>query len=442
MQLHTLSIRNYLTIRSKTSRRSASSRKTPNVLVVGASVPVASVGELIALAKAQPGKLTYASAGNGSSQHLAGALFVSMSKTDIVHVPYKGVAEGINGVLAGDVSMMFVPLANAATLLQSGKVKALGVTTPKRSPALSNVPTIAEAGVPGYEQTVWNALFAPAGTPPATVAKLNAAVRSAVASPDLKQKMEALGVEPAASTPEQMTAFLKVEIDKWGKVLRESGRRSTDAFVVDEVVTSMTTLVTGGCGFVGLAVAEALAARCERVVLLDRANPPAPVVAALAAMNSPAITATADVRDAAAIHASVAHHQPDCVIHLAAVTAHATQERSDPGSVVDVNVSGNDQRIGGGKSPWRSSRGLRRLGLRLWIDVVRKPTNFAEDISPSKPIGLYGITKLAAEQIALRLGQVWDLDVVAVRLEAFWAVGDRTGRAIASLRFAAPARLA
>jgi tripartite-type tricarboxylate transporter receptor subunit TctC len=199
--------------------------ENPNVLVVNPSVPANSAAELIALAKASPGKLSYASAGNGSSQHLAGALFTSMAKVDILHVPYKGVAEGINGVVAGDVNVMFVPLANAVSLMKGGKLKVLGVTTPKRSATLPQVPTLAESGVPGYEQTVWNALFAPVGTPPAVVAKLNAAVRVAVATPELKQKFEIAGVAPAASTPEQLTAFLKVEIEKWGKVIRDSGAK-------------------------------------------------------------------------------------------------------------------------------------------------------------------------------------------------------------------------
>jgi len=200
--------------------------ENPNVLVVHPSVPANNAGELIGLARQNPGKYTYASAGNGSSQHLAGALFISMAHVDLLHVPYKGVAESITGVLANDVNSAFIPLANAITLARAGKVKVLGVTTPKRSAALPDVPTIAESGLPGYEQTVWNALFAPAGTPPGIVAKLNAAARASVTSADVKQKLESAGVAPSSSSPEELTAFLKVEIDKWGKVIRESGAKA------------------------------------------------------------------------------------------------------------------------------------------------------------------------------------------------------------------------
>lgn len=199
--------------------------ENPNVLIVNPSLHVKTVEELIALAKGKPGKLTYASAGNGSSQHLAGEHFRSLAHVNILHVPYKGVPQGVTGVIAGEVDMMFAPLANAQPLLASGKVVALGVTTPKRSPALPDVPTIAESGVPGYVQTVWNAFFAPRNTPPDVIDKLNVATRKALANPTVRKQLEGMGVEPAASSPEQLTAFVQDEVAKWGKVIRDSGAK-------------------------------------------------------------------------------------------------------------------------------------------------------------------------------------------------------------------------
>jgi tripartite-type tricarboxylate transporter receptor subunit TctC len=200
--------------------------ENPNVLIVNPAIQVKTVADLLAAARRSPGKLTYASAGNGSSQHLAGEHFKALAKVDILHVPYKGVPEGVTGVITGQVDMMFAPLANAIPLMSAGKVVVLGVTTPKRSPALPAIPTIAEAGVPGYDQTVWNALFAPAGTPSPIIEKLNAATRTALTSPKVKQQLEAIGVEPAASSPEELAAFVRVEIEKWGKVIRDSGAKA------------------------------------------------------------------------------------------------------------------------------------------------------------------------------------------------------------------------
>jgi len=197
--------------------------ENPNVLIVNPSLHVKSVEDLIALAKSKPGKLTYASAGNGSSQHLAGEQFKSMARVNILHVPYKGVPQGVTGVIAGEVDMMFAPLANAQPLLASGKVVALGVTTPKRSTALPDIPTIGESGVPGYDQTVWNAFFAPRSTPSNVIDKLNAATRKALSNPTVRKQLEDMGVEPTASSPEQLTAFVKDEVAKWGKVIRDSG---------------------------------------------------------------------------------------------------------------------------------------------------------------------------------------------------------------------------
>ncbi|HTI46993.1 MAG TPA: tripartite tricarboxylate transporter substrate binding protein [Casimicrobiaceae bacterium] len=197
--------------------------ENPNVLIVNPGLNVKSVKDLLALARSKPGKLTYASAGNGSSQHLAGEHFKSLAQVNILHVPYKGVPQGVTAVITGEADMMFSPLANAQPLVASGKVVAIGVTTPKRSPALPDVPTIAEAGVPGYEQTVWNAFFAPSNTPPDVIAKLNDATRKALSDPTVRKQLQGMGVEPAASSPEELTTFVKAEVEKWGKVIRDSG---------------------------------------------------------------------------------------------------------------------------------------------------------------------------------------------------------------------------
>ena len=197
--------------------------ENPNALSVHTSVPAKSVRELIALAKARPGVLGYASAGNGSGQHLAGELFKSMARINMLHVPYKGVAAGMNDLLAGRIDLMFPPIFSVVPLANAGRVRVLGVTTLTRSSALPNVPTIAEAGVPGYEQIAWNALLAPAGTPREIVAALHAATGKALASDELRKKFEAVGAVPKLSTPDQLAAFLRSEIAKYGKLIKEAG---------------------------------------------------------------------------------------------------------------------------------------------------------------------------------------------------------------------------
>ncbi|MGE0797533.1 MAG: Bug family tripartite tricarboxylate transporter substrate binding protein [Lautropia sp.] len=199
--------------------------ENPNLLVVHPSLPAASVADLIALARKSPGKYSYSSAGNGSSMHLAGALFASMAQVNLLHVPYRGVADGLNGVMSGDVTMLFAPLQNAVALIKAGRLKVLGVTTPHRSPVMPDVPTISESGLSGYEQTVWNALLAPSGTPPENIAILNSAVAKALAAPEVVARLRAIGVEPAASSPERAKEFMLLEIQKWGKVIRDSGAK-------------------------------------------------------------------------------------------------------------------------------------------------------------------------------------------------------------------------
>jgi tripartite-type tricarboxylate transporter receptor subunit TctC len=194
-----------------------------NALSLHASVPVKSISDLIALAKKNPGLLTYGSAGNGSAQHMAGELFKSMTKTNLLHIPYKGVAAGVNDLLAGRIDLMFPPTSNAALYVRSGRLKVLGVTTKTRSPALPEVPTIAEAGLPGYEQTVWNALLAPAGTPGEVVSLLHKLTTKALNSPTVKKRFESLGYVPRTTSPEQLTEYLKNEIARYAHLIKEAG---------------------------------------------------------------------------------------------------------------------------------------------------------------------------------------------------------------------------
>jgi tripartite-type tricarboxylate transporter receptor subunit TctC len=194
-----------------------------NVLIVPATSPAKSVQELIALAKAKPGTLTFASAGNGTSQHLAGELFKLLAKVDVVHVPYKGSAPAIQDVIGGQVDMMFDTTVVAGPQIRAGKVRALGVTSAKRVPAFDTVPTIAESGVPGYEIVSWQGVFAPAGTPPDVVRRLNAELVAILKMPDVRQRMDELGLDVVANTPDEFAAFQKAEIAKWAKVIREAG---------------------------------------------------------------------------------------------------------------------------------------------------------------------------------------------------------------------------
>lgn len=189
------------------------------MLVTHPSVPATNMKELLAYAHAHPGKLTYASGGAGASQHLAGELLKNMAHVNIVHVPYKGVMQGVTDVLGGQVSMTF-DLATVAPHIQAGKLRPIAVANPQRSKAYPDVPTIAEAGVPGYEASAWYGLFAPAGTPPEVIARLNAMVRQALQDPALRQRLATLGAEPAGGTPEELAHFVRSEYDKWGKVVR------------------------------------------------------------------------------------------------------------------------------------------------------------------------------------------------------------------------------
>lgn len=194
----------------------------PNILVVNpATVKADSVKDLIAAAKAQPGKLSYASAGNGTTVHLGAELFSSMAGVDIMHVPYKGSAPAITDLIGGQVDMMFDSVSSAKPYIESGKLKALAVTTAKRSSAFPNVPTMAEAGIPGYELSGWYAVFVPAKTPKPIVDRLNAELVKALRQPDVRARFTQIGAEPVGSSPEELAKTLKSEMARWNAVVRE-----------------------------------------------------------------------------------------------------------------------------------------------------------------------------------------------------------------------------
>jgi tripartite-type tricarboxylate transporter receptor subunit TctC len=196
---------------------------SPNVFTVPIKSEIQSLPELIAKAKANPGRIDFASSGNGSSQHLVGALFATMAGVKLNHVPYKGSSGAMNDLIAGTVKLSFVGMPNALPNIASGRLKALAVTSSKRAADLPNVPTLAEAGVPGFDATIWLALLAPAGTPRDIVMKLNTDVAKALSTPDVRKLMRNAGVDVATSTPEELGALLQSELDRWGKVVKETG---------------------------------------------------------------------------------------------------------------------------------------------------------------------------------------------------------------------------
>jgi tripartite-type tricarboxylate transporter receptor subunit TctC len=194
----------------------------PNVLEVHPSVPAKTVAELIAMAKAQPGKLNFASAGNGSSSHLAGELFKSLAGVQMVHVPYKGAAPAMNDVLGGRVEMTFDPLPSSLAHIKAGKLRPLAVTTTTRSKALPEVPTLAEAGVPGYELNGWSGLLVQANTPKDIVRALNQEIVAIIKAPDISERFAGFGFDIVGNTPEQFQAFIEAEVVKWGKLVRDA----------------------------------------------------------------------------------------------------------------------------------------------------------------------------------------------------------------------------
>ena len=195
----------------------------PNVLVVHPSLPAKTVRELIALARAQPDKIDFASSGNGSAQHLFGVLFTSLAKIQLMHIPYKGSAPATTDLIAGQVSVGFPGIAIALPHSKAGRLRSLGVTSAQRSPQMPDVPSIAEAGVPGYAATLWLGVAAPEGTPKAIIGALHAEITKILQSADLKGGFQAVGTDVVATTPEAFGSLIKAELTKWVKVVRESG---------------------------------------------------------------------------------------------------------------------------------------------------------------------------------------------------------------------------
>ena len=195
------------------------------VMVVHPSVPARTLKEFIALAKAKPAQLNYASSGPGTPYHLAGELFKAMTGTDITHVPYKTSSGARTDVIAGQVQMMFDAITTMAPAVQAGQVRALGTTGDQRSSVLPDVPTVAEAGVPGYQATIWIGVMAPAKTPADIVGKLNAAIEKTIAQPELRETWAKQGAVPMVMTPSQFDAFLRADIEKWAKVVKLSGAK-------------------------------------------------------------------------------------------------------------------------------------------------------------------------------------------------------------------------
>ena len=199
---------------------------TPHVLVVHPSLPVNSVKQLIVLAKARPGQLAYSSSGSGTPSHLGGELFDYMTDVKMTHVPYKGGGPSVIALLGGEVSVSFATMPSVIFQMNAGKLRGLAVTTAQRSPSAPQLPTVGEAGVPGYEMGSWYGLLAPAGTANEIVARLNAESAKVLKLPDVKQRLDATGFEALTSTPEEYGAYTKSEIEKWAKVVKASGARA------------------------------------------------------------------------------------------------------------------------------------------------------------------------------------------------------------------------
>ena len=197
----------------------------PQLLAVHSSLPVGTVKELIALAKARPGKMNYASVGEGTPNHLAMELFKSMTGTDIAHIPYKGAAPAVTDLLGGQVQVMFNPMPPLMPHVKSGKLKALAVGSTRRSSALPDIPTVAEAGVPGYEYVTWYSIVAPAKTPQAVILKINAGLAAVMSNPDVAQRLASQGAEPRTSTPAELAKFIQEDFKRLGSVIRSAGIR-------------------------------------------------------------------------------------------------------------------------------------------------------------------------------------------------------------------------
>ena len=198
----------------------------PNILVVHPEVPAKSVSELIALLKANPGKLNYASSGAGAAAHLAGELFKAMAGVDMVHVPYKGAQPALTDVVAGQVQLMFATSASVIPYMKQGRLRALAVTTAERSPSVPEIPTVAEAGLPGFEATTWHGVVVPSAVPTQLVQKLNLDINAALKEKDLNERLAGLGAEILTGTPRDFADYIAREIPKWTKVVKDSGARA------------------------------------------------------------------------------------------------------------------------------------------------------------------------------------------------------------------------
>jgi tripartite-type tricarboxylate transporter receptor subunit TctC len=198
----------------------------PNILVVHPEVRANSVSELVSLAKQNPGKLNYASSGAGAAAHLAGELFKTMAGVDIVHIPYKGAQPALTDLIAGQVQLMFATSASVIPYVKAGRLRALAVTTAQRSPSVPELPTVAEAGLPGFEATTWHGVVVPAATPAPLVQRLNQELNSVLTEKDLRERLAALGAEVTTGTPRDFGDYIAREIPKWAKVVKDSGARA------------------------------------------------------------------------------------------------------------------------------------------------------------------------------------------------------------------------
>ena len=198
----------------------------PNILIVHPTLPVRNVKDLIALAKAKPGELTFGSGGNGSTAHLSGEMFKTMAGINIVHIPFKGSPAAVIGVIAGQIALAIPNIPPALPHVRSGKLKALAVTTAKRAAGVPDLPTVAEAGLPGYEATAWFGVLAPAATPPQIIARLNAAIVKIAHAREMQERLTAEGADAVGNTPEQFAQIIKSDIAKWAKVIKASGARA------------------------------------------------------------------------------------------------------------------------------------------------------------------------------------------------------------------------
>jgi tripartite-type tricarboxylate transporter receptor subunit TctC len=200
--------------------------RTALMLVVANALPVQDLAGFIALARAQPGRLSFATAGAGTMQHITAELFMSRTATEMVHIPYRGTGQIATDMIAGRVQVLFNSVASVLPLVQDGKLRALGVTTAARSPAAPEVPTLAEAGLPGFEASAWYACYGPAGLPAAVVTRLNAAFRTALDSPRVRERYQALGLDAEFSTPEELAALTRRDLETWTRVIRANNIRA------------------------------------------------------------------------------------------------------------------------------------------------------------------------------------------------------------------------